>query len=97
MITVKEAVKMAREHAKELYEGEHLKNLGLEEAVFDDNRNEWLVTLGYDSYRIKRRKKSISIALASDTEEETLREYKIFRINSENGSLLGMKIRDGLQ
>jgi hypothetical protein len=54
MITIKEAVQKAREYAAELYEGETIKNLLLEEAVFDEAEKNWLITLGYDSSRVKR-------------------------------------------
>lgn len=97
MLTVKEAVQKAREYAKEVYEGEPIKNLLLEEAVLDSSQTQWLITFGYDSSRVVREKPAIeglAIALSSSVKEETLRDYKTFIINAENGAFGGMKMRD---
>lgn len=94
MITIKEAVKKAREYAAELYEGEAIKNLLLEEAVFDESEKNWLITLGYDSSRVKREVPSgLASTLTSMSKEETLREYKTFSIHGESGELVSMKLR----
>jgi hypothetical protein len=97
MLTVKEAVQKAREYAKEVYEGEHVKNLLLEEAVLDDSQTQWWITIGYDSSRIVREKpviEGLAMAFNSSVKEETLRDYKTFMIDAENGEFKGMKMRD---
>lgn len=94
MLTIKEAVQKAREYADDLYDGEQIKNLLLEEAVFDEEEKNWLITLGYDSSRVKREVPSgLASALTSMSKEETLREYKVFSINGESGNLISMKLR----
>jgi hypothetical protein len=89
---IKAAVKAAREHARALFDQEPLENLALEEVVFDDTSNQWLVTLGYDSpHRLKR---SINgPGLFPTVEEETLREYKVFRIDPDDGHPISITIR----
>ncbi|MUG32390.1 hypothetical protein [Psychrobacter sanguinis] len=100
MIEVTEAVKRAREIANQLYEGEDIKNLGLEEVVFNEEANAWEITLGYDSYRSKIIENKPTEFMARNLyadgkiEKETLREYKTFSINAENGQFQGMIMRD---
>jgi hypothetical protein len=40
-------VKRAKDHVAELFADEGIGELGLEEAVFDEARNAWLITLGF--------------------------------------------------
>lgn len=100
MIEVTEAVKLARQFAADLFAGEDIKNLGLEEVVFEESDNEWRITLGYDSHRVKTTKtapspySAVSAIIPSNIEKETLREYKTFRIGADDGSFKGMLIRD---
>ncbi|WP_201596324.1 hypothetical protein [Psychrobacter vallis] len=100
MIEVTEAVKLARQFAADLFEGENIKNLGLEEVVFEESDNEWRITLGYDSHRVKTIEtapssySALSALAPSNIKKETLREYKTFRIGVENGDFKGMLIRD---
>lgn len=102
MIEVTEAVKLARQFAADLFEDENIKNLGLEEVVFEESDNEWRITLGYDSHRVRTTEKSTNqyfqaaaiFAPASDVTKENIREYKTFRIGAEEGNFKGMLIRD---
>lgn len=99
MITVTDAIKYAREYANDFYQSEDIKNLGLEEVVFDDGANEWRITLGYDSHRVKiietapNTYSAISKFALNNIEKETLREYKTFRIAAEDGGFKSMLIR----
>ncbi len=100
MIEVTQAVRLARQYANDFYQDENIKNLGLEEVVFDDDSKEWRITLGYDSYRVKTTETGpipyslISSLAPKNVEKETLREYKTFRIGAEDGAFKGMLIRD---
>jgi len=80
MIEVTEAVKLARQFFNDIYQDEEINNLKLEEVVFDDDNNQWRITLGYDSHASKEIRK-IS------------RVYKVFHIDAENGDFKGMFIR----
>lgn len=85
-ISVGRAVKIAKEQAEMLFEGESLRNLALEEVELDEAKSQWLITLGFDSPHILRRKTGPN--LFPTTEEERKREYKVFRINADDGALV---------
>ena len=89
---IKAAVYAAREHARALFDQEPLENLALEEVEFDETNGDWLVTLGYDSPH-KLRRSTKGPGLFPTVEEETLREYKIFRIDPSDGHLISISIR----
>ena len=44
---VKEAVATAKKYVTEVFEGEDLADMGLEEVVFDDEADIWKVTIGF--------------------------------------------------
>ena len=85
MIDVKEAVQSASKYFNELQDVLGLKkaeDLRLEEVEISDDRSQWLITLGYriddDRLGIPRYK----------------RDYKIFTVDSTNGEVKSMKIRE---
>lgn len=91
-ISVGRAVKIAKEQAAMLLEGETLQNLALEEVELDEDSNQWLVTLGYDSPHFLKRESGPN--LFPTTEEERKRKYKVFRVDADEGGLVSMKMRD---
>ena len=91
-IDIKNAINSARDHARALFDHEPLDNLALEEVEFDEATGDCLVTLGYDSpHKLIRR--TSGPGLFPTVEEETLREYKIFRIDPSDGHLVSISIR----
>lgn len=44
---VREAVQAARTHISEIFVGEMLTDIGLEEVRFDDQEGVWLITIGF--------------------------------------------------
>ena len=105
MITVTDAIKYARKYASDLLQGEDYDNIKLEEVIFDEDKQEWHITLGYDSYVVNTNRPSPyslehgSIFAASQTSGEnksltTVRSYKVFRIDAQDGEFKGMLIRD---
>ena len=69
---VKEAVRTAKEYLVEIYDGENITDMGLEEAVFNDELNSWNITVGFSrpwdtrnnvitSLRLRRSYKVVSI------------------------------------
>lgn len=91
-IDIKNAVDAARDEAAELFANEPLVNLALEEIEFDEEKQHWLVTLGYDSpNRVTR--KTTGPSLFPTIEEEIPRKYKLFRIDANDGHLISMNIR----
>ncbi len=101
MIDVKQAVKKAREVIKELYQDQEISNIGLEEVTLDEEHNEWLVTIGYDYFRKKihaefsrvMQTQMLNPLKVDEKLGEQTREYKILRLNADDGHFNGMKIR----
>ncbi len=96
MIDVKKAVKIAREFTTELYQGEEVSNISLEEVNFDDTTQEWAVTIGFDTNRkkVSRPNKPLSIiGNLNEVSEEPIRAYKVIRLDVEDGEFRGMKMR----
>ena len=44
---VKEAVRTAKEYLVNLYDGEDIADIGLEEVVFNDELHNWNITIGF--------------------------------------------------
>ena len=44
---VKAAVIMAKDHVADVFLGEDIRNVGLEEVEFDDSLGRWIVTIGF--------------------------------------------------
>ena len=79
---VKEAVKTAKEYLTDLYEGEQLTNVGLEEVVFENLSNNWKITIGFS--RPWDHKNVLSVTLG---EGRLSRSYKVLSIDDESGKV----------
>ena len=44
---VKQAVQIAKQYVSELFEGEPITNVGLEEVVYEDESDTWKITIGF--------------------------------------------------
>ena len=88
VINVKEAVQTAKEHVVDLFDGEDIDFVGLEEAVFDDESNQWLITIGFS--RPWDRPKTLAGALR---EHPLKRSYKVVRIDDADGRVISLKDR----
>ena len=86
-MNVKEAVKIAKEHVLDLFAEEEISNLGLEEVEYDDNTEEWFVTLGFSRPWDEPRNTLASLAQASTPN----RSYKIVRIHSGSEQVKDIK------
>jgi len=82
IVDVKTAVYAAYQYLRSLQEvmGGTLYNLRLEEVELSEDRDFWLVTVGFDRAEFP----------AIMTED---RNYKIFKVNSQTGEVEAMKIR----
>ena len=91
MVDVRFAVDAARNYIKDFQEllDNPLHNLRLEEVERTEDEKYWLITLGYDD---PEGLKHIPAFLTPETRLSS-REYKIFRVNSENGKVEAMNIR----
>lgn len=65
--------------------GNPAEDLRLEEVELSEDKNFWLITLGFER-PVKNKTPLAEIAIMS-------REYKIFRVNSQTGEVEAMKIR----
>lgn len=87
---VKEAVHIALEYVNDLYSSEELNNLTLEEVELSEDEKNWLVTLGFTRFLSQ----PTSPPLQALTAPKSERVYKIFKIESETGKVLSMKMRE---
>lgn len=96
-IDVKTAVSAAIEYLRFLQDNisDELQNVRLEEVELSEDRNYWLVTLGYDvpvKHQTALEKIMTSPALSPGSPTYK-REYKVFKVNSENSQVEAMNIR----
>lgn len=85
MLEVKEAVKVATEYIQTLFAEKQIPELRLEEVELSQDGQFWEVTL---SFVVREPTAYLSLGDAARS-----REYKIFRVNAENGQVQSMKIR----
>lgn len=82
---VKEAVGIAKEFFSNLYDDEHIRNVGLEEAKFDRGSNTWKITIGF--FRGPDDGTEPSDFDYKYGEIILRRSYKTVHINDANGSV----------
>lgn len=87
-MNVKDIVHKAVLHVADLFEGEGVTNVGLEEVTFDEGADEWLVTVGFS--RPWDYPKPIIAGFGSIHPN---RVYKILRIRNSTGEVLSVKNR----
>ena len=85
---VKEAVHTAKEYIVDLFDGEDIDFVGLEEVEFDHEADQWLITIGFS--RPWDRPKTLSAALREDP---LRRSYKAVCINDADGRVISLKDR----
>lgn len=91
MVDVKKAVKIANDAIKDLYSDKIQTDL--EEVEISDDEKYWLITLGFDTPKEKTVMLSRLIEETAKGKRRYVRKYKIFKIDSDNGKVLSMKIR----
>lgn len=84
----KQAIALAKEWVRDIYTGERITNLGLEELKFDDHSNEWLVTLGFS----RPWDVNLGLAMALSNDSVARRSFKIVRI-SDDGKVRSVEDR----
>jgi hypothetical protein len=88
-VGVKDAVKSAVSFVNEMYEGQDLKDLLLEEVEMEQEIDAWLVTIGFSLPQ-----EDVSPSHAATTSRKLRRVYKVVTINAQSGVPLSMKIRE---
>lgn len=92
---VKEAVEKAKKYTAEVFEGESIENLGLEEVVYDGEAVVWKVTVGFNRPwdQIKNLADALSAASDGQIPEWRRRSYKIVQIDDRTGKVISMTNR----
>ena len=75
---VKEAVKLAKNYIADMFEGEDISNIGLEEVDFNDAKSKWLITIGF--FRPWERPGN-NIFTTADMIRRNIRTYKVVYID----------------
>ena len=75
---VVQAVRTAKEYLNTVYADEVIRDIGLEEVVFDEELKKWKITLGFF-----RAWDPVASMFGSD--EKKNRSYKVISINDRNG------------
>ena len=88
-LDVKEAVKMAKSYIVDLLDEENLAFVGLEEVEFDDEKNDWAITVGFC-----RRWDLPANSMAAYIDQGKHRVYKIVHINDTKREITSVKNRE---
>ena len=92
MIKANDAVQIATAQMREWFVKDHLLSLELEEVALSSDERYWLITLGYNIKRTHATPSEIMSAPAG-TAHDSMRAYKVFAIDVENGEVRSMKQR----
>ena len=89
MLSVRDAAKTALNFYKDIYPD--ISGELIEEVELDEDRKHWLITL---SFPISANQTSSSpMPITSILFNKSERKYKIFKVDTQNGSVESMKIR----
>lgn len=91
-IDVREAVRAAGQYMRDLYQGEGLPNLRLEEVELSEDGSEWLVTFGFTASEKDVETNGFITAIGGATTRPR-RDYKIIRVDARTGKAIAMNIR----
>ena len=98
-IDARAAVRAAANYLQSIQDLIPAENLRLEEVEISEDKNFWLITLGFNEPKKKPKNANNPslgnnplLGIAGIATSET-RQYKIFRVNSHTGEVEAMKIR----
>ncbi len=91
-MNVKDAIAAAKAYLTDIYADEHLSNLGLEEAEYDDAAERWMITLGFSRPWNIPRNAAQKLLAELGTEVPGRRSYKVVTV-TKNGDVTSMKSR----
>jgi hypothetical protein len=87
-VNVKDAVKKAVAYVADVFAAEGVTNIGLEEVMFDEASQEWVVTVGFS--RPWDYPKGVLVTMAN---QQPARALKVLRIRDQDGEVLSIKNR----
>ena len=90
MFDVKQVVRIAVEFVKEMYEGEAIADVRLEEVERPENENRWMVTLSFT----RPRPHPLDLPQILLAGVNLPRDYKTLTISGVDGTVESMKIRE---
>lgn len=95
LVDVRSAVGAARNYLQQVTDllldpVQEIKGLRLEETELSEDKQYWLITLGFDRPVDAHRDPLQSIGVSRKYE----REYRIFKIDAQTGEVQAMKIRE---
>lgn len=83
----KEAIGAAKTWIADIYAGESIANVGLEEVKFDDTADEWLITVGFS----RPWDRTVVASITGGPHER--RSYKVVRLRDRDGRVLSVEER----
>ena len=91
---VKEAIRKAKAYVGEVYSDEPVTNVGLEETVYDDGADQWMITVAF-SRPWNRPKSFVQEQLSVISSIPSLkRSYKVITLRNTDGSIIAMRNRE---
>lgn len=95
MIEIKEAVQTAMKQLSAFYKEKGIRNVLLEEVEFSKSTY-WLITIGFDIEKVPLPGSISSLfqRTLAYTAPDSVRKYKIFKINKTTGNIISMNIRN---
>lgn len=87
---VKEAVRAAKEYVNEVFVGENVRHVSLEEVLFDESENAWKVTIGF--FRAWDDSRDTSARLLGLPDWKS-RAYKVVKLDDETGKVVSLTHR----
>ena len=85
---VRDAVKSAKQHLLELFNSEPISYVGLEEVEFDDETQEWIITISF-----ARLWETTPLPIELGGQPPKDRDFKVFRISDNDGRVKSIKDR----
>ncbi len=85
---VREAVQSAKQHLLEIFNSEPISYVGLEEIEFDDEAQEWIITVSFS--RLWERT-TVPASMRETPPED--RHFKVFRMSDSDGRVKSVKDR----
>jgi len=94
---VKEAFDIAIKHITSLFS--NISNTGLEEVSYDEEKKEWLITVGFSrpwDYEEENPFSNLNVGslYSNKPKPRPIREYKVVTINAETKEVKSIKIRE---
>ena len=91
-MNAKEAIAIARKYIEDVYEGEGVTNLGLEEVEHEEAHQKWIVCLAFSRPWNTPRSRAQEVLEGLGAVSSLKRSYKVLTI-TEGGDVLSMKSR----